>query len=126
MSSRRWRSMTGRTGCACASTASGTRRAWSRAASHPSTRCCSADVRPSCARWGPAGGGPGLAPMAGGGVEVYATAGDAVAEGDVLMLIEAMKMNNELRAQREGTVREGHVQVGQRVEAGVWRLVLGL
>src|SRR3989304_5007080 len=63
----------------------------------------------------PAGGWAVLSPMAGGVVEVYAKAGDAVAEGDVLMLIEAMKMNNELRAQREGTVREVHVQVGQRV-----------
>lgn len=62
--------------------------------------------------------------MTGVVVEVYAKAGDAVAEGDVLMLIEAMKMNNELRAQREGTVREVHVQVGQRVEPGMSLLVL--
>ena len=72
----------------------------------------------------PAGGWAVLSPMTGVVVEVYAKAGDAVAEGDVLMVIEAMKMNNELRAQGAGTVREVHVQVGQRVEPGMSLLVL--
>lgn len=72
----------------------------------------------------PAGGWMVLSPMTGVVVEVYAKTGDEVAEGDVLMLIEAMKMNNELRAQRAGTIRDVHVQAGQRVEPGMSLLVL--
>jgi len=72
----------------------------------------------------PAGGWAVLSPMTGVVVEVYVKAGDAVAEGDVLIVIEAMKMNNEMRAQRAGTVREVHVQAGQRVEPGMSLLVL--
>jgi biotin carboxyl carrier protein len=62
--------------------------------------------------------------MTGVVVDVYAKAGDKVVEGDVLMVIEAMKMNNELRAQRAGTVREVYVKEGQRVEPGTPLLVL--
>jgi len=72
----------------------------------------------------PAGGWIVLSPMTGVVVDVYAKAGDKVVEGDVLMVIEAMKMNNELRAQRAGTVREVYVKEGQRVEPGTPLLVL--
>ena len=58
------------------------------------------------------------------GWDVYAKAGVEVVEGDVLMVIEARKMNNELRAQRAGRVREVYVAEGQRVEAGMSLLVL--
>jgi len=40
------------------------------------------------------------------------------------MAIEAMKMNNELRAQRSGNVREVYVKQGQRVEQGSSLLLL--
>jgi len=72
----------------------------------------------------PAGGWIVLSPMTGVVVDVYAKAGDKVVEGTVLMVIEAMKMNNELRAQRAGTVRELYVQAGQRVELGMSLLAL--
>lgn len=72
----------------------------------------------------PAGGWVVLSPMTGVVLEVYVSVGDEVAEGDVLMVIEAMKMNNELRAQRAGSVRELHVQAGQRVESGMSLLAL--
>ena len=72
----------------------------------------------------PAGGWVVLSPLTGVVVDVYAKAGDEVAEGDVLMVIEAMKMNNELRAQRAGRVREVYVAEGQRVEPGMSLLVL--
>jgi biotin carboxyl carrier protein len=72
----------------------------------------------------PAGGWMVLSPMTGVVVDVYAKAGDKVVEGNVLMVIEAMKMNNELRAQRAGTVREVYVKEGQRVEPGTPLLVL--
>ena len=72
----------------------------------------------------PAGGWVVLSPMTGLVTEVYAKEGDEVAEGDVLMVLEAMKMNNELRAQKAGTVQELYVQAGQRVESGMRLLLL--
>ncbi|HEU4759701.1 MAG TPA: biotin/lipoyl-containing protein [Dehalococcoidia bacterium] len=71
-----------------------------------------------------AGGWVVLSPMTGVVFDLYVQAGDEVSEGDVLMVIEAMKMNNELRAQRAGTVSEVYVQKGQRVEQGSSMLVL--
>jgi biotin carboxyl carrier protein len=56
--------------------------------------------------------------------EVYVSRGDAVQAGDVLMVIEAMKMNNELRALRSGRVQEVYVSRGQRVEQGSALLLL--
>ena len=72
----------------------------------------------------PAGGWVVLSPMTGVVTAVYAEAGDEVVEGDILMVLEAMKMNNELRAQKAGTVRELYVQAGQRVESGMRLLLL--
>ena len=58
------------------------------------------------------------APMTGSIVEVRCTAGDAVAEGDVLLVIESMKMNNELRSPVAGVVDAAPVVPAQRVKAG--------
>lgn len=65
-----------------------------------------------------------LSPMTGAIVDIYVSEGDTVAAGDLLMLIEAMKMNNELRAQRPGSVRSLYVERGQRVEQGSALLLL--
>ncbi len=70
------------------------------------------------------GGWVVLSPMTGVVFEVYVKPGDGVKEGDVLMVIEAMKMNNELRAQRAGVVQEVYVTKGERVEEGSSLLVL--
>ena len=45
-------------------------------------------------------------------------AGDAVTAGQSLVVIEAMKMENELRAGRDGVVVELPITGGQSVEAG--------
>ena len=50
--------------------------------------------------------------------------GDAVTTGGQLMVLEAMKMQNELRAPRDGTVGRVSVAVGDRVEVGDVLLVL--
>ena len=48
----------------------------------------------------------------------FVEAGQSVASGDVLCLVEAMKMFNEIRAERAGTVEALLVCAGQEVEAG--------
>ncbi|HYX11210.1 MAG TPA: biotin/lipoyl-containing protein [Candidatus Acidoferrum sp.] len=50
--------------------------------------------------------------------------GDAVTTGQQLMVLEAMKMQNELRAPREGTIARVAVALGDRVEVGDVLLVL--
>ena len=75
-------------------------------------------------RPGEAGGWVLLSPMTGMLQEVRVSCGNAVQAGDVLMVIEAMKMNNELRALRSGRVQEVYVSRGQRVEQGSALLLL--
>jgi biotin carboxyl carrier protein len=58
------------------------------------------------------------APIPGLVTRLLATAGDAVAFGQPLLCLEAMKMENELRAPRAGTVGRVAVEPGQRVEQG--------
>jgi biotin carboxyl carrier protein len=59
-----------------------------------------------------------LAPMPGKVVHVLVAAGDLVEPRQGLVVIEAMKMENELRAARAGRVRSVRVAEGQSVEAG--------
>jgi len=51
-------------------------------------------------------------------VSVAVVAGDAVAIGQRLLAVEAMKMENELRAPRDGTIERVAVSIGQTVELG--------
>ena len=80
-------------------------------------------------RWRPSSGGRKVdagvsgskrvvAPMTGSIVEVRCAAGDSVVAGQVLLVIESMKMNNELRSPTDGTVESVPVIPGQRVSAG--------
>ncbi|HVN75693.1 MAG TPA: acetyl-CoA carboxylase biotin carboxyl carrier protein subunit [Thermoanaerobaculaceae bacterium] len=48
-------------------------------------------------------------------VAVHVRRGQRVARGDALLVLEAMKMKNDLTAAHEGTVREIHVEEGQMV-----------
>jgi biotin carboxyl carrier protein len=64
------------------------------------------------------------APMPGKVTQVVVAAGDRVAVGDPLLVIEAMKMENELRARTAGLVREVRVAAGQAVNPGDVLLVL--
>lgn len=57
-----------------------------------------------------------LAPMTGVVGEVRCKPGQAIAKGDVLVVIEAMKMNNEIRATRAGEISDVFVIPGQRVD----------
>jgi biotin carboxyl carrier protein len=58
------------------------------------------------------------APMTGSIVEVRCAIGDRVSQGDVLLVIESMKMNNELRAPIDGVVEALPLEPGQRIKAG--------
>lgn len=51
-------------------------------------------------------------------VAVLVIAGEALEPGQQLLVLEAMKMQNELRAPRSGTVEQVRVEVGQNVEVG--------
>lgn len=64
------------------------------------------------------------APMPGKVIKVAVAPGDAVEKGDELLVIEAMKMENALRAPRAGKVKSLHCQVGQMVSPGVVLLEL--
>jgi len=58
------------------------------------------------------------APMPGKVVHIAVEVGQAVKPGDGLIVLEAMKMENEFRATAAGTVREIRVQAGQAVNPG--------
>ena len=64
------------------------------------------------------GGTPVTAPMAGNIWEVVATEGQTVAAGDVLFILEAMKMETEVKAAQAGTVRGICVKAGDAVAVG--------
>lgn len=71
------------------------------------------------------GAGPVHPPLPGRVVAVKVKAGEQVQAGQCLVVLEAMKMQNEIPAPVAGTVREVKVQAGQLVEPKDTLLVLG-
>ena len=61
---------------------------------------------------------PLSAPLAGNIFHVNVIVGDEVEAGDVIVVLEAMKMETEVRAQRAGTVAEVMVKPGDKVAVG--------
>jgi oxaloacetate decarboxylase alpha subunit len=61
---------------------------------------------------------PVTAPLAGNIFKVQVGVGDSIAEGDVIVILEAMKMETEVRATRSGTVATVDVKVGDTVAVG--------
>jgi acetyl-CoA/propionyl-CoA carboxylase biotin carboxyl carrier protein len=70
------------------------------------------------ARVATAGAGAVTAIMPGKIVRVLVAEGDEVAEGDIVCVLEAMKMENELKAPASGSVKALYIQPGQDVETG--------
>lgn len=59
-----------------------------------------------------------LAPMHGNVIELSVSVGDSVRKGDVLVVVEAMKMEHSIVAPEDATVKEIHFQVGDQVNEG--------
>lgn len=73
----------------------------------------------------PAGGEKITAPMPGTILAVNVTSGSAVKKGDVLMILEAMKMENEIMAPCDGNVTSVSVTKGAAVESGTLLCTIG-
>ena len=73
---------------------------------------------PAPASSGAAGGVTVKAPMPGKILSIKASEGQAVKKGDVILLLEAMKMENEVVAPQDGTIATINVASGAAVEAG--------
>ncbi len=70
-------------------------------------------------------GEPVVSPMPGTILKVNVTAGQAIKEGDVLCILEAMKMENEIMAPKNGTVTQVVVSKGASVDTGDVLVVIG-
>ena len=66
----------------------------------------------------PSGGEPQAAPLAGNIFKVLVQPGQLVQEGDLVVILEAMKMETEIRAFKAGTVASVNVKVGDAVSVG--------
>ncbi|MCH7809300.1 MAG: biotin/lipoyl-binding protein [Chloroflexi bacterium] len=80
--------------------------------------------RPKAARKSSAATGAVVSQMTGRIVRIDVKTGDTVNEGDVLLVIEAMKMENEITAPVGGTIKEIDVSTGARVSEGDTLLVI--
>ena len=97
------------------------------AAAAPVAAAAPAAAAPAAAPAAPAvtgAGDPVNAPMPGNILKVNVTAGQAVKEGELLVVLEAMKMENEIFAPKAGTVAQVLVSKGSTVDTGATLVVL--
>ncbi len=73
---------------------------------------------PKAAAAAPAGGEAVKSPMPGTIISVNVKAGQSVKKGDVLVVLEAMKMENEIKAAKDGKVVSVAVNKGESVDTG--------
>lgn len=85
-------------------------------ASAPAPTPASAPAAPAPAV--PAGADAQTAPMPGKILELKHNVGDVVAQNDCVLVLEAMKMENAIVAERAGTISAIHVTAGQMVNPG--------
>lgn len=91
------------------------------AAAAPAAPAPSAAPAPAAA---PAGGEQITSPMPGTILAVNVAQGQAVKKGDVLMILEAMKMENEIMCPRDGTIASVNTSKGAAVESGTLLCVI--
>ena len=84
----------------------------------PAPAAAPAPVAASAPVAAPAGGETVNSPMPGTILSVNVQNGAAVKKGDVLMILEAMKMENEIMSPCDGTIASINVNAGQSVETG--------
>ncbi|MGE0600429.1 MAG: biotin/lipoyl-containing protein [Dehalococcoidia bacterium] len=84
----------------------------------PAPRERKAQVAASAGGGGASVKGGVTAQIAGRVISIKVNVGDAVAKGDVLLLLEAMKMENEIKSPTDGIVKDIPVAVGDRVSEG--------
>lgn len=70
-------------------------------------------------------GKPVEAPLPGNILRICVSEGDSVAEGDVILVVEAMKMETEIKAPESGTVQSILVAQGDKVQTGQTLVTLG-
>ncbi|AKH19412.1 acetyl/propionyl/methylcrotonyl-CoA carboxylase subunit alpha [Sedimenticola thiotaurini] len=73
---------------------------------------------------GEGAGGSLVAPMTGNVIAIHVQEGDAVKQGDAVMIVEAMKMEHTITAPADGTVKEVRFAVGDQVQDGEPLLVI--
>lgn len=73
-----------------------------------------------------AGGGHSInAPMPGKVIKLVASEGQAVKAGDVILILEAMKMQNEITSDIDGTIKKFNVAAGQSVKVHESLAIIG-
>jgi biotin carboxyl carrier protein len=88
-------------------------------AAAPAPKAEAAPAAPAAAPTGSAGSIKVSAPMPGKIVSVKASIGQTLKKGEVILILEAMKMENEIVSPQDGTLASINVTAGQAVEAGV-------
>ena len=91
----------------------------------PAASVAAPAAAPAPAAAAPVAGDAVTAPMPGNILKVNVSNGSAVKKGDVLMILEAMKMENEIMAPCDGTVTSVSVTKGAAVESGALLCTIG-
>lgn len=101
-------------------------RAAAPRAAAPATAKAAAPATPAAAPTeAPVGGNAVTAPMPGTVLEINVSVGDAVNNGDVLMILEAMKMENEIQSPATGKITAISVAKGASVSGGDILITIG-
>lgn len=95
------------------------------AAPQVETKAVNADPSPTVNKGPVTDGTPVSAPLSGSILAIKVKPGESVKTGQVLLTLEALKMENEIVAPSAGTVKEVCVQTGAMVNAGDILVVLG-
>lgn len=95
------------------------------AASAPAAPAAEAPAAAPAATSGPGAGAPVKAPLPGVVTKILVSAGQAVKKGDTVLVLEAMKMENNITAEADGKVTGICVSAGDSVMEGTTLLTIG-